>query len=79
MAKQKDASEPVIRLVSHDLRNPLTAVQLNAQLIERAAVREGREKEARWAGLIAAAARRMDGMIVQLVEAERLRSGSTRR
>jgi K+-sensing histidine kinase KdpD len=75
VAKQKDASEPVIRLVSHDLRNPLTAVQLNAQLIERAAVREGREKEARWAGLIAAAARRMDGMIEQLVEAERLRSG----
>lgn len=75
MAKDDQACEGVIRLVSHDLRNPLTAVHLNAQLIERAAVREGREKEARWAGNIATAARRMDGMIEQLVEAERLRLG----
>jgi signal transduction histidine kinase len=67
--------DTVVRLIAHDLRNPLTAMQLNAQLIERAASTEGREKEQRWAGFIASAARRMDAMIQLLVEAERIRSG----
>ena len=69
------ARDVVMRLLAHDLRNPLSAVQLNAQLIERAATEAGLEKEQRWAALIAKAARRMDGMIQQLVEAERLRLG----
>ena len=75
MAKDDEACAAVIRLLSHDLRNPLTAVQLNAQLIERASAGAGREKEQRWALLITAATRRMDVMIQQLVEAERLRMG----
>lgn len=68
----------VIRLISHDLRNPLTAVQLNAQLIEREASRDGREKDQRWASLIVSAARRLDTMLQQLAEAERIRSGRTK-
>jgi signal transduction histidine kinase len=75
VAKDDQAAALVMRLLAHDVRNPLTAVQLNAQLIERAAAEAGREKERRWATLIAGAARRMDGLIQQLVEAERLRSG----
>jgi len=67
--------DTVVRLIAHDLRNPLTALQLNAQLIERSASADGRERELRWAGHIASAARRMDAMIQQLVEAERIRSG----
>jgi K+-sensing histidine kinase KdpD len=71
-----DQTHPdVIRLVAHDLRNPLTAIQLNAQLIERAAESDGRDKVRRWATLITGAARRLDEMIGQLVEAERLRTG----
>ena len=75
MVKDADAYDQVLRLISHDLRNPLTAVQLNAQLIERAAAQDGRAKEERWASLIASAARRIDKMIQQLVEAECIRSG----
>jgi two-component system CheB/CheR fusion protein len=78
VAKDDEVCESVLRLLSHDLRNPLTAVQLNAQLIERAAAQAGHAKEQRWAALIAAAAHRMDGMIQQLVESERLRSGRIR-
>ncbi len=73
-----DAAQPpreLIRLISHDLRSPLTAMQLNAQLIEQSALRDGREKEQRWASLIVAATRRLDGMLRQLGEAERVRSG----
>jgi K+-sensing histidine kinase KdpD len=70
-----EACAVVVRLLAHDLRNPLTAVQLNAQLIERAAAEAAREKEQRWAALIAGAARRLDGLIQQLVEAERVRMG----
>jgi two-component system sensor histidine kinase KdpD len=70
-----DSIEQVIRLISHDLCNPLTAVQLNAQLIEQSAARGGHDKEQRWATLIAEAARRMNDMLQRLVEAERIRSG----
>jgi K+-sensing histidine kinase KdpD len=75
VAKDDETIAAVMRLLSHDLRNPLTAVQLNAQLIECAAMKAGREKEQRWASLIVGAARRIDGLIQQLVEAERLRLG----
>lgn len=69
------ATAGLIRLVAHDLRSPLTTIQLNAQLIERAAEREGREREHRWAMHITSATRRLDDLIEQLVEAERLCSG----
>jgi two-component system, OmpR family, sensor kinase len=75
VAKDDDPGALAMHLLAHELRNPLTAVQLNAQLIERAAVVAGREKEERRAALIVGAARRLDGMIQQLVEAERLRLG----
>lgn len=75
MAKDDEIVESVIRVIAHDLKNPLAAVRLNAQLIEREAAQAGHAKEARWAALIVAAARRMDTMLGQLVEAERLRAG----
>jgi signal transduction histidine kinase len=73
--KDNDDHDAFIRLIAHDLRSPLTAMQLNAQLIERAASQDARAKEQRWATLIASAARRMDRMIQLLVDAERIRSG----
>jgi signal transduction histidine kinase len=67
--------EQLIRLIAHDLRNPLTAVKLNGQLIEQAAARDGQEKQRRWASAIVDSARRMDEMLQSLVEAECVRSG----
>jgi signal transduction histidine kinase len=75
VSNDQDDRDVFIRLIAHDLRSPLTAMQLNAQLIERAANQDARGKEARWAGLIASAARRMDRMIHLLVDAERIRCG----
>ncbi len=67
--------EQFIRMISHDLRNPLTAVKLSAQLIEQECSRAGHAKEQRWATIIVRAARRMDDMMQQLVEVERIRLG----
>lgn len=68
-------TEELVRLIAHDLRNPLTSVQLNGQLIERAAARDGLVKQERWARLIVEAARRMDDLLGKLVECERIRAG----
>lgn|GEM_PF-6277246 len=77
MATHGESSEQVIRLISHDLCSLLTAVQLNAQLIEQAAARGGRDKEQGWAILIVKAARRMSDMLTKLVEAESIHAGRT--
>jgi signal transduction histidine kinase len=75
VSNDRDDGDDIIRLIAHDLRTPLGAMQLNAQLIERLAGQDGREKEVRWAGFIASSARKMDHMIQLLVEASRIRSG----
>jgi signal transduction histidine kinase len=70
--------EQLIRLVSHDIRNPLTSVHLNAQLLHKALVERGLEKEQRLASVVIAAARRLDAMIEELVDSSRVRSGQLR-
>jgi signal transduction histidine kinase len=75
VSNDRDDGDDFIRLIAHDLRTPLGAMQLNAQLIERLAGQDGREKEVRWAGFIVSSARKIDHMIQLLVEAERIRSG----
>lgn len=75
VSNDRDDGDDFIRLIAHDLRTPLGAIQLNAQLIERLAGQDGREKELRWATFIASSARKMDHMIKLLVEAERIQSG----
>jgi len=70
--------EQMIRLVSHDLRNPLTSVHLNAQLLQKALTERGLEKEQRFASVVIAAARRLDAMIEELVDSSRVRSGQLR-
>jgi Osmosensitive K+ channel histidine kinase len=70
--------EQMIRLVSHDIRNPLTAVHLNAQLLQKALGERGLEKEQRFASVVIAAARRLDAMIEELVDSSRVRSGQLR-
>jgi PAS domain S-box-containing protein len=70
--------EQLIRLVSHDIRNPLTSVHLNAQLLQKALAEQGLEKEQRLASMVIAAARRLDAMIEELVDSSRVRSGQLR-
>jgi len=70
--------EQMIRLVSHDIRNPLTSVHLNAQLLQKALAERGLEKEQRLASVVIAAARRLDAMIEELVDSSRVRSGRLR-
>jgi len=70
--------EQMIRLVSHDIRNPLTSVHLNAQLLQKALAERGLEKEERFASVVIAAARRLDAMIEELVDSSRVRSGQIR-
>jgi nitrogen-specific signal transduction histidine kinase len=76
LADPQQRCEDLIRLLAHDLRNPLTAVQLNGQLLEQAAQAAGLAKHHRWARLVVEAARRINDLVGKLVEAERLRAGS---
>jgi signal transduction histidine kinase len=70
--------EQMIRLLSHDIRNPLTSVHLNTQLLQKALAERGLEKEQRFASVVLAAARRLDAMIEELVDSSRVRSGQLR-
>ncbi|MDI7275668.1 MAG: PAS domain S-box protein, partial [Anaerolineae bacterium] len=71
----QEQREDLLRAVSHDLRNPLTAVLGPAQLLERRLDRPGLERERQSAETIVAAARRMDTMIQDLVDAARSETG----
>lgn len=70
--------EQMLRLISHDIRNPLTSVHLNAQLLDKVLSDKGLEKEQRLAGVVIGAARRLDAMIQELVDSARVRSGQLR-
>lgn len=70
--------EQMVRAVSHDIRNRLTSVHLNAQLLEKSVIQRGLEKEQRFASMLVGAARRLDAMIQELVDSARLRHGRLR-
>lgn len=70
--------EQMVRAVSHDIRNRLTSVHLNAQLLEKSVIQRGLEKEQRFASMLVGAARRLDAMIQELVDSARLRNGRLR-
>ncbi len=73
----QEQREDLLRAVSHDLRNPLTTVQLQAQrllqILDRTGVMGGPERHAAEAIIIGA--RRMNTMIQDLVETARLEAG----
>ncbi|MGQ9682402.1 MAG: PAS domain S-box protein [Anaerolineae bacterium] len=71
----QEQREDLLRAVSHDLRNPLSAVLGTAQLVEHRLGRAGMERERQGLQTIITAARRMDAMIQDLVDAARLESG----
>lgn len=75
---QKEAErlrEEYIALISHDLRNPLTALTGQAQLLRRSLARSGDERGVTGVDSILKSARRMNSMIQDLVETARLESG----
>lgn len=65
--------EEFISIVSHDLRSPLTAIQGQAQMVERAAEKPLLVRKS--AEAISFNARRMGNMITDLTEMSRLESG----
>jgi K+-sensing histidine kinase KdpD len=65
----------LLRLALHEMRTPLTSVQLNAQLIERSLTKLGLEKECQWAAMIVSSARKLDALTQELGDVARLRSG----
>jgi signal transduction histidine kinase len=71
----EEQRENLLRAVSHDIRNPLTAILLNAQMLERSTVRNGAETDRRNANVIVTAVQRLDGMIQELVDSSRLHDG----
>ncbi len=67
----------LLHLALHEMRTPLTSVQLNAQLIERSVARLGLENEGRLAENIVSAARKLDELTQELADMARLCSGKT--
>jgi len=74
--RTEDLREDLIHTVSHDLRNPLTVVKAQAQMIERLADKPDRVRES--ALEISRAAGSMNGIIEDLLDAALLDSGQLR-
>src|SRR3981081_3681225 len=74
----EQTKEDYLALISHDLRAPLTAVQAEAQLLERQLVRDGNVDSAyvNRTTSIVANSRRMNAMIQELLESSLLESGT---
>jgi len=74
----EQTKEEYLALISHDLRAPLTAVQAEAQLLERLLGRDGNADSGhvQRTRSIVTNARRMNAMIQELLESSRLESGS---
>ena len=74
----EQTKEEYLALISHDLRAPLTAVQAEAQLLQRQFIREGNadSPHVKRTLAIVANARRMNAMIQELLESSRLESGT---
>jgi len=77
--KLQEQREDILRMVSHDLRGPLTVVHGQAELLLRRLQRAGcQDQDLRSIRAIAASARRMNTMIQDLVDAARLESRQLR-
>lgn len=68
------AREHVLGVVAHDLRNPLSVIQLQAQLLLRISERRGDQKEALQS--IHQQVKRMDRMIEDLLDVTRIEAGT---
>ncbi|MGZ3649583.1 MAG: GAF domain-containing sensor histidine kinase [Bdellovibrionota bacterium] len=70
---ERELREKFVSLMSHDLRTPLAAIRISAQLAQRQA--ESPEKSRSLAGRIVSDVERIDQMISDLLDANRIRSG----
>jgi signal transduction histidine kinase len=70
--------DELLRAVSHDMRTPLTLALLNGQLLGEELGRLDLVEAKHRADSVVAAARRMDGMIQELVDCSRLAVGQLR-
>jgi PAS domain S-box-containing protein len=76
LRRLKEQRDDYIRAISHDLRNPLTSVLGQAQLLLRLLERGGKEDSVRRsAGAILTSGHHMNGMIQELADAATLESG----
>jgi signal transduction histidine kinase/FixJ family two-component response regulator len=72
----QEQRDDLVRSISHDLRTPLTAVLGHAQLLQKGLERGAPgEREQRMAHSIITSAKRMNSMILDLVESSRLEAG----
>ncbi len=76
----QEQREDLLRTVSHDLRNPLTSIQGQAQLLARTLAREGIDdaRLSRSVDAIVGSAKQMGAMIEELVDAGHIESGQLR-
>ncbi|MHB1417285.1 MAG: PAS domain-containing protein, partial [Chloroflexota bacterium] len=72
----EEAREEVVRAISHDLRQPLTVIQGQAQLLGRGIEKEGGDpyKEASVEAIVVSS-RRMTAMIKDMVDSARMEAG----
>lgn len=73
---RQERREGLIRRIAHDLRNPLTTISVQAELLQRRMSQQGQGREAEIAEAILANARRMDSLIADLVEVGRADAAS---
>ncbi len=78
LVELQEQREDMLRAVSHDLRNPLTAVLGPAELLGRRLAKADMPRERKSAQTIISAAQRMNTMIQDLVDAARSESGQLR-
>lgn len=69
-----EAREQILRVVSHDLRNPLVAVLAHADLLRDEAEAPAAAR-AEWAGVVRGAAEQMNRMIGDLIDVHQLQAG----
>lgn len=75
LEKERDLREQFVSILTHDLRTPLTTAKMAAQLISKRPERI--EKNHALAGKVVASIDRMDQMIKDLLDANRLRAGES--
>jgi len=79
IGRREEQREDILRMVSHDLRGPLTIIQGQAQLLLRALEKAGADGHQRLkAQAILASSQRMNAMIEDLVDSARLEAGTLR-